>query len=90
MGNGIASALWVLVAILALVVVMRLVAWDDYEVFAILNCLTAFVYLPAWAVVVVAGLVVGSSWSQAALVVVVAQLTFLLPNWLRHTRCLPG
>jgi len=80
MGNGIASALWVLVAILALVVVMRLVAWDDYEVFAILNCLTAFVYLPAWAVVVVAGLGRRFFLVAAALVVVVAQLTFLLPE----------
>lgn len=78
--NGIAIALWVVVAALAVVVVMRLVAWDDFEVFAILNCLTAFVYLPAWIVVVVAGLSRRLFLAGAALLIVAAQLTFLLPE----------
>lgn len=78
--NGIAIALWVVVAALAVVVVMRLVAWDDLEVFAILNCLTAFVYLPAWIVVVVAGLSHRLFLAGAALLIVAAQLAFLLPE----------
>ena len=33
---------------LGVVAVLRIVAWDVYQPFAVLNDLTAFVYLPAW------------------------------------------
>jgi len=78
--DAIAIALWIVVFALALVAIMRLVAWDDFEPFAILNCLTAFVYLPAWIVVVVAGLGRKLLLAGAALVVVAAQLVFLAPE----------
>jgi endonuclease/exonuclease/phosphatase (EEP) superfamily protein YafD len=77
---AIAVALWVIVAALALVAIMRLAAWDDFEPFAILNCLTAFVYLPAWIGVVVAGLGRRFLLAGAALVIVAAQLAFLVPE----------
>ena len=72
--------LWVVVAALAVVAAMRIVAWDSYDLFAILNSVTAFLYLPAWIVAVVA--VVGRRYvlAAAALVVVVAQIVFMLPE----------
>lgn len=78
--NVIAIALWVVIAVLAIVVLMRLVAWDNFELFAILNSVTAFVYLPAWVVVVVAGLCRRPFLLGAALVIVAAQVLFLLPE----------
>ena len=50
----LAVPLWVIVTILGLIAVMRIVAWDHFELFAVLNCVTAFVYLPAWLVAPVA------------------------------------
>jgi hypothetical protein len=72
--------LWAGIAILAVVALMRLVAWDDFEVFAILNCVTAFIYLPAWIVVVVAGLGRRLLLAGAALLIVVAQVIFMVPE----------
>ena len=72
--------LWVVVAALGVVAIMRVVAWDRYDLFVILNSVTAFVYLPAWIVALVA--VVGKRFvlALAALVVVVAQIVFMLPE----------
>src|ERR1700722_10488362 len=72
--------LWVLIAPLALVVIMRLVAWDDFEPFAVLDALTAFIFLPAWIVVAVATLGRRFVLAGAALLIVVAQISFLLPE----------
>jgi endonuclease/exonuclease/phosphatase (EEP) superfamily protein YafD len=70
----------VVTAALGVVAVMRLVAWDRYDLFAILNALTLFVYLPAWIIAVVA--LVGRRWllAGAALLVVAAQVAFLAPE----------
>ena len=50
----VAAPLWAVTAGLAIVAILRVVAWDDYEPFAVLNALTVFVYLPVWIVLVVA------------------------------------
>jgi endonuclease/exonuclease/phosphatase (EEP) superfamily protein YafD len=71
---------WIVLAPLALVAAMRLFAWDRYDYFAILNTVTLFVYLPAWIVAVVA--LIGRRFvlGAAALVIVVLQVVFLLPE----------
>jgi endonuclease/exonuclease/phosphatase (EEP) superfamily protein YafD len=75
--------------LLAVVAIMRLVAWDDIQVFAILNCVTAFVYLPAWIVVVVAVVCRRPVFLSAGLLIVGAQLLFLWPE-LSATRPVPA
>jgi len=76
----IAAISWVVVAALALVAGMRVFAWDRFYPFALLNTVTVFVYLPAWIVAVVA--VIGRRFVLAAvaLVIVVLQVVFLLPE----------
>jgi endonuclease/exonuclease/phosphatase (EEP) superfamily protein YafD len=71
---------WVVVGALALVAFMRIVAWDRFRVFALLDAATLFVYLPAWPVTVVA--FVRRRWLLGALglAVVVAQILFVLPE----------
>lgn len=76
----VAVPLWTVVALLAVVVVMRLVAWDDVEPFAVLNAFTVFVYLPAWIVLLVAMLGRRYILAAAALLIVVAQVVFLAPE----------
>ena len=76
----VAVPLWTVVALLAVVVVMRLVAWDDVEPFAVLNAFTVLVYLPAWIVLLVAMLGRRYVLAAAALPVVVAQVVFLAPE----------
>jgi len=71
---------WIVVAALGLVAGMRLFAWDDIEAFAVLNCVTVFVYLPAWLVVLAAVLGRRPVLAGAALLVVVAQIAFLYPE----------
>ena len=76
----VAAPLWVVTAGLAIVAILRVVAWDDYEPFAVLNALTAFVYLPAWIVLVVAALGRRFVLAGVALLIGVAQIAFLLPE----------
>ena len=76
----IAVILWIVVAGLGVVAAMRLFAWDSLDVFAILNSVTAFVYLPAWIVVVVAAIGRRYVLAGAALVIVVLQVIFVLPE----------
>ncbi|MGD1012704.1 MAG: endonuclease/exonuclease/phosphatase family protein [Acidimicrobiales bacterium] len=87
--DRVAIVLWAVVAILAAVALMRVVAWDDFDVFAIVNCVTAFVYLPAWIVLVVAGLGRRFVLAGVALLVVIAQVSFMAPE-LTATQALPG
>ena len=78
---------------LGLVALLRLVAWDSIEPLIVLDALTLIVYLPAW-VVAVGALIVLRWWlAAAAVAIVVAQLTFVLPEllaaapvpaWARH------
>jgi endonuclease/exonuclease/phosphatase (EEP) superfamily protein YafD len=71
---------WIVIAGLALLALLRVVAWDDLEPLAVLNAGTAVLYLPAWVVAVVA--LVGRRFvlAGAALLVVLAQILFLLPE----------
>jgi endonuclease/exonuclease/phosphatase (EEP) superfamily protein YafD len=68
------------VVALLVVVVVRIVAWDSSAPFAVLDAGTAFAYLPAWIVLVVAGIGRRPGLAVAALVVVVAQVVFLVPE----------
>src|SRR5664280_2153491 len=72
--------LWLLTAGLLVVVLARLVAWDRFEPFAVLNTITVFVPLPAWFVLVVAAVSRRLFLGLAAMLVVVAQIAFLLPE----------
>ena len=76
----ITIVLWVIVVALATVAVARIVAWDSLDVFAILNSVTVFVYLPAWVVAVVAVLGRRFVLAGAAVLVVAAQIAFMLPE----------
>jgi endonuclease/exonuclease/phosphatase (EEP) superfamily protein YafD len=71
---------WIVVVPLGVVAIMRIFAWDDVEIFTVLNAVSAFVYLPAWIVTIAAG--VGRRYALAggALLIVVAQLFFVLPE----------
>jgi endonuclease/exonuclease/phosphatase (EEP) superfamily protein YafD len=84
---------WLIVAVLGLVALLRLLAWDSLEPLIVLNALTQIVYLPAW-VVAVGALIMQRWWlAAAAVVIIVAQLAFVAPEllaaapvpaWARH------
>ena len=71
---------WAIIAALLLVVVFRLVAWDDVQIFAMADALGMIVYLPAWVVGIAAGLTRRWLLLAASVAVVVAQLAFGLPE----------
>jgi hypothetical protein len=90
---GLLAAGWLIVAVLGLVALLRLVAWDAAEPLIVLNALTLVVYLPAW--VVAAAALLARRWrlAAAAAIIVVAQLAFAapellaaapVPGWARH------
>jgi endonuclease/exonuclease/phosphatase (EEP) superfamily protein YafD len=72
---------WIITVPLGVVAVMRFVAWDDIEVFAVLNTVSVFLYLPAWIVAAVAGIGRRYLLAAGALLVVVAQLFIVLPEF---------
>ncbi len=71
---------WAIVAVLLLVALLRLVAWDDIQLFAWADALGLILYLPAWVIGI--GAAVTRKWPLlgACLLVVVAQLAFGLPE----------
>lgn len=73
--------LWCIVVALAVVALVRVVAWDVTEPFAVLNVVTAIVYLPAW--IVASAAAFGRRWllCGTAGFVVVAQIAFLAPEF---------
>jgi endonuclease/exonuclease/phosphatase (EEP) superfamily protein YafD len=76
---------WLVVAVLGLVALLRLVAWDSFEPLIVVDAVTPIVYLPAW-VVAVGALIVRRWWlAVAAVVIVVAQLAFVAPELLAAT-----
>jgi endonuclease/exonuclease/phosphatase (EEP) superfamily protein YafD len=92
-GAGLLVAGWLIVAVLGLVVLLRLVAWDSVQPLIVLNAITPIIYLPAWGVLV--GALVARRWwlAAAAVVIIAAQLAFVLPelsaatpvpSWARH------
>jgi len=76
---------WLIVAVLGLVALLRVVAWDSVEPLIVLDALTQIVYLPAW--VVAAGALIARRWwlAAAAVVIVAAQLAFVAPELLATT-----
>jgi endonuclease/exonuclease/phosphatase (EEP) superfamily protein YafD len=82
---GLIAVGWFIVAVLGLVALLRLVAWDSLEPLIVLDALTPIVYLPAW-VVAVGALIVRRWWlAVAAVVIVVAQVAFVAPELLAST-----
>ena len=92
-GVSLVTAGWLIVAVLGLVALLRLAAWDSAEPLIVLNALTPIVYLPAW--VVTAGALITRHWwlAAAAALIVAAQLVFAVPElsaaapvpaWARH------
>ena len=90
---GLFTVGWLVVAVLGLIALLRLVAWDALQPLIVLDALTLVIYLPAW--VVAAGAVVARRWwlAAAAAVIVAAQLAFAVPEfaaatpvptWARH------
>jgi endonuclease/exonuclease/phosphatase (EEP) superfamily protein YafD len=71
---------WAIVSVLMLVALLRLVAWDDIQVFAWADALGLVLYLPAWVIGIAAA--VKRKWLLlgASLLVVAAQLVFGLPE----------
>jgi hypothetical protein len=51
-GASLLTAGWLIVAVLGLVVLLRLVAWDSVEPLITLDTLTLIIYLSAWVVTV--------------------------------------
>jgi endonuclease/exonuclease/phosphatase (EEP) superfamily protein YafD len=75
-----AAICWIATGALAVVAIMRIVAWDDLEPFAVLNTVSAFLYLPAWIVAILA--LIGRRFVLAATaaLVIVAQIFLVLPE----------
>jgi endonuclease/exonuclease/phosphatase (EEP) superfamily protein YafD len=79
-GASLVTAGWLIVAVLGLVALLRLVAWDSVEPLIVVNALTPIVYLPAW-VVTAAALITRRWWlAAAAALIVAAQLAFVIPE----------
>jgi endonuclease/exonuclease/phosphatase (EEP) superfamily protein YafD len=72
--------LWVVVGAMAVVAVMRQFAWDDLEPFAVLNTVTAFIYLPAWLVAIVALIGRRLALLAASLLLVAFQIVLMWPE----------
>ena len=74
--------LWIIVVALGVTAMMRVFAWDALQPFAVADALTIAIYLPAWGVVVVAGLGRRPGLGAAALCICLAQVVFLAPEFL--------
>jgi hypothetical protein len=72
---------WIVVLPLGAIALERSFAWDDDVVLAVINTVSLFVYLPAWIVAIGAGIGRRYVLAAAALLVVVAQLFFVLPEF---------
>jgi len=73
--------LWVATGAMGTLAILRFVAWDSLEMLVVINSVTLFVFVPAWPIVVVAGVGRRPWLAGAALLVVVAQLSFLAPEF---------
>jgi endonuclease/exonuclease/phosphatase (EEP) superfamily protein YafD len=71
---------WLIVAVLGLLALLRLVAWDSILPLILLDALTPVIYLPAW--VVAAGALIARRWwlAAAAVVIVAAHVVFVMPE----------
>jgi endonuclease/exonuclease/phosphatase (EEP) superfamily protein YafD len=71
---------WAVVGSLLLVAFFRIVAWDDIQIFTMLDAAAFVLYFPAWIVGIVAGITRKWFLLGASLLVVAAQLFFALPE----------
>ncbi len=79
---GWAAAIgWIVVVPLGILALLRIFAWDDERVLALLNTVSLIVYLPVWIVAIGAGIGRRYVLAGAALLVVAAQLFFVLPEF---------
>ncbi len=89
LGRGALVVGWGVAALLALVALLRIVAWDDADPLVLLNVLTLYLYLPAWVIFPVAAARRHLALAALALAVAGAQLVFVLPE-LTASRPLPA
>jgi endonuclease/exonuclease/phosphatase (EEP) superfamily protein YafD len=76
---------WAIVIGLGVVALLRVLAWDFFEPFIVLNALTTVIYLPAW-IIAIAAVIVRRWWLvAAALVIVAAQVVFMVPEFSAET-----
>lgn len=82
------SVCWAVVGVLWVVTATRLLAWDRWEIFAILDAFTLFLFIPAWPIAILATW--RRHWALAAssVVMIVAQVVFVVPE-LSATKPLP-
>ena len=76
------AAGWAVVVPLLVVAGARLIAWDARSTLVALNSLTPVLFLPAWAVAALAALTRRVALLSASVVVVIAQVLFMLPELL--------
>jgi endonuclease/exonuclease/phosphatase (EEP) superfamily protein YafD len=71
---------WLIIAFLGLVVVARIVAWDEWRLFADVDAATEVLFLPAWLVLV--GALVGKKWwmAGAAALLCATQVVYVAPE----------
>ena len=90
---GLFVVCWLDVAVLGLVALLRLVAWDSFEPLIVLDALAVTIYLPDWVVAV--GALIVRRWRLAAAAVSLlsstlrsscqsASLRLLCLAWARH------
>jgi len=73
---------WLVLAPLSAVALARVVTWDSRSVLVGLNALTPMLFLPSWVVAIVAGVFRRWALLLAAALLVVAHLSFALPELL--------
>lgn len=76
---------WAIVTLLGLLALLRLAAWDSLEPLIVLDALTLIVYLPAWVVALLAGATRKWWLAATALVICVAQVSLVAPEFLAAT-----
>ncbi len=76
---------WLIIAVLGLVVVARIVAWDEWRLFADVDAATEVLFLPAWLVLM--GALIGKKWwmAGAAALLCCAQVIYVAPEILAYS-----
>ncbi len=76
---------WLIIAVLGLVVVARIVAWDEWRLFADVDAATEVLFLTAWLVLV--GALIGKKWwmAGAAALLCCAQGIYVAPEILAYS-----
>ena len=76
---------WLIIAVLGLVVTARVVAWDEWRLFADVDAATEVLFLPAWLVLV--GALFGKKWWMAgtAALLCAAQVAYVAPEVLAYS-----